>query len=124
MRSGLLHKSEKRMLEESPALEVKCSRRDEHYWIITFAIVSAKEKNDGMAAGGAGRYEHAERWKMAVKSGEQWGSSMRTIAALDYQRYEEPFLLSGLDEKSMYAKECQALCIRDATLLPNVWQKS
>lgn len=52
MRSGLLHKSEKRMLEESPALEVKCSRRDEHYWIITFAIVSAKEKNDGMAAGG------------------------------------------------------------------------
>lgn len=68
MRSGLLHKSEKRMLEDSPALEVSCSRRDEHYWIITFAIVSAKEKNDGMAAGGgAGRYEHAERWKMAVK---------------------------------------------------------
>lgn len=52
MRSGLLHKSEKRMLEDSPALEVSCSRRDEHYWIITFAIVSAKEKNDGMAAGG------------------------------------------------------------------------
>ena len=39
------------MLEDSPALEVSCSLRDEYYWILSFAIVSEKEKNDGMAAG-------------------------------------------------------------------------
>ena len=57
------------MLEESPALEVKCSRRDEHYWIITFAIVSAKEKKrwDGGGGGQAG---------MNTLSGGKWLSKV------------------------------------------------
>lgn len=59
------------MLEESPALEVKCSRRDEHYWIITFAIVSAKEKNDGMAAGEV----EAGMTRSAAENGcQKWGA--------------------------------------------------